>query len=59
VDLKSLEHLRALLYNALDKNEKEDIIRLSQELDEVIVYEMKKITRIKIGKTEKIYIRGY
>ena len=41
--MRSAENLRTQLYNAMDRGEKEEILRLSRELDAVIVKEMKKI----------------
>lgn len=39
--MEKLEELRVLLYTAIDSNKKEEILRLSQELDKAILETMR------------------
>jgi hypothetical protein len=52
--LEELEKLRTSLYKAIEGNDKDEILKLSRELDEVIVKEMKE-PYIDKGTPEKKY----
>ncbi len=53
--MEKLENLRSLLYKAIDSNKKEEILRLSRELDKAIVKEMRAGCLKKGDREIKIY----
>lgn len=53
--MKKVDRLRLTLYKALDSNKKEEIFKISKELDKLIVKEMKILyVNKKAGKLNKI-----
>jgi len=54
VKLKKLEQLRALLYKAIESNKKDEVLKLSRELDKVVVKEMRAFNIKKTIKEERL-----
>lgn len=52
--MKKLEQLRALLYKAIESNKKDEVLKLSRELDKVVVKEMRAFNIKKTIKEERL-----
>lgn len=55
IPLEKLEKLRTLLHIAIDRNKKEEILKLSRELDKLIVKEMRALYLNKDARKVNIY----
>ncbi len=53
IQLEELEQLRSLLYKAIDSNKKEEILKVSKEIDKIIVKDMRALYLDKKSCKEK------